>query len=118
MDDDEIDDDESDADSTDSFTIDEVLEMVIDVDDSSSRLAYLCRTSDGAEEIFDRSDLIDGALHQKMVLQFERRNPPPWDEECSFCDGEGCEECICEDCERPCRHINGINYGCVRHPVV
>ena len=35
---------------------------------------------------------------QMMVLQFELRHPPPWDDICSHCDGEGCEECICDIC--------------------
>ena len=111
----DLDDSASDAGSEDSFCVDEVLEMVLEDDD---RLCYLCRTADAREEIFDRSDLMDGAKTQQLVLQFERRNPPPWDEVCSFCDGEGCEECECEECDRPCRHINGINYGCCKHPVI
>lgn len=111
-------DDESDAGSIDSFCIDEVLEMVLDDEDAEARLSYLCLTTDGVEEVFDRSDLMDGGSQQKLVLAFEKRNPPPWDLECSFCGGEGCEECVCETCERPCRHINGINYGCCKHPVI
>ena len=103
------------ADSADSFCIDEVLEMVLD---SNLGLCYLCHTTSGEEEIFERSDLMDGASQQRLVLQFERKHTPPWDEVCSFCGGEGCEECVCEDCERPCRHINGVNYGCCRHPVI
>ena len=53
-----------------------------------------------------------------MVLQFERRHPPPWDKMCFYCEGEGCEECICDMCNRKCRHLEGVNYGCVQHPVV
>jgi hypothetical protein len=113
MEDEELD-SESDAGSNDSFCVVEVLEMMMLED----RLHYKCFTADGVEEVFDRSDLMDGAEQQRLVLQFERRHPPPWDEECSFCGGEGCEECVCDECERPCRHINGINYGCCRHPVV
>lgn len=106
------------GDSVDSFCIDEVLEMVLDTDDTNARLSYLCHTVDGGEEVFDRSDLMDDGPQQRLVLQFERQKPPPWDAVCSFCGGEGCEECVCEDCERACRHINGINYGCCKHPVV
>jgi hypothetical protein len=96
--------------------IDEVLEMVRP-DDTPNHLHYLCRV--GAHtELFDRSDLIDGGHHQELVMAFERAHPPPWDTVCSYCDGEGCEECICDLCERRCRHIGGVNYGCMRHPVV
>ena len=110
---------ESDSgDSADSFCIDEVLEMVLDAGDRNARLCYLCRTVDDVEEVFDRSDLMDDGPQQRLVLQFERRKPPPWDIVCVYCGGEGCEECVCDDCERPCRHINGINYGCCKHPVV
>tara|TARA_Y100001963_G_scaffold120836_1_gene168976 strand:- start:400 stop:729 length:330 start_codon:yes stop_codon:yes gene_type:complete len=98
--------------SADSVCACEVLQMVLE-----DRLCYLCKTTDGTEEIFDRSDLMDGGDQQRLVFQFERRNPPPWDEVCRYCEGEGCEECIC-DCERACRHINGVNYGCPKHPVV
>ena len=34
------------------------------------------------------------------------------------CECEGCEECICDECGRKCRHIKGLNYGCELHPVV
>lgn len=103
-------------DSVDSVSIEEVLEMVLP-DDAPNKLHYLCRNDDG-EEIYDRSDLMDGGRMQRLVLQFERQNPPPWDPVCTHCDGEGCEECICDVCDRPCRHIGGVNYGCVKHPVV
>ena len=103
------------GDSVDSFCIEEVVEMVLE---DGSRLCYLCNTTDGAQEIFDRSDLMDDGPQQRLVLNFERKHPPPWDEVCGFCGGEGCEECVCETCERPCRHIKGVNYGCCKHPVV
>ena len=109
--------DSEDESSADSVSIIEVLELVQPEADPNY-LHYLCKTSDNTEEIYDRSDLMDGSEQQKLVLAFERRHPPPWDEVCSFCDGEGCEECICETCERPCRHIGGVNYGCCKHPVV
>ncbi len=105
---------ESDAESEDSVTVDEILEMHAD----GARLCYLCHTTDGTEEMIDRSDLMDGGVQQKLVFAFERREPPPWDEVCSFCGGEGCEECICDECERTMRHIRGVNYGCIKHPVV
>ena len=100
--------------SVDSFTVTEVIEMVLEDD----KLQYLCRTAHDEEEIIDRSDLMDDGPHQRLVMLYERRHPPPWDDVCSFCDGEGCPECICEECERICRHINGVNYGCVKHPVI
>ena len=105
---------ESECGSVDSICVEEVLEMDLDDD---GHLAYLCRTNNG-DEVIDRSDLMDGAKHQQLVMTFERRHPPPWDDVCTFCAGEGCEECICEECERPCRHIKGINYGCCKHPVI
>lgn len=101
-------------DSEDSFVVAEVLEQVIE----DSELLYLCRDHDGDEEIIDRSDLMADDKHKKMVLAFERANPPPWDEVCMFCDADGCEECVCDECGRPCRMIMGRNYGCVMHPVV
>ena len=59
--------------SEDSVTVDEVLEMVLEGD----ALHYLCRKEDGSEEVYDRSDLIDGGDIQQKVLTFERRHPPP-----------------------------------------
>ena len=100
--------------SQDSVTVDEVLEMRLE----ENALLYVCRTESGSTAVYDRSDLIDGAEVQRKVLQFERRNPPPWDTVCMYCENEGCEECICDLCERRCRHIGGVNYGCTRHPVV
>ena len=106
----------SDADvrSNDSVDVVEVLDMI----NEDGHLCYVCRTSDDTEEVFDRSDLMDDGRIQRIVCAYERRYPPPWDAVCTWCDGEGCGECICDECERPCRHINGINYGCVLHPVV
>ena len=103
-----------DAMSTDSIHVVAVTRMCLE----DSMLSYECMRDDGVTEIVDRSDLMDGGTHQKLVLAFERQNPPPWDTECIHCEGVGCEECICDECERPCRHINGVNYGCVLHPVI
>ena len=72
------------------------------------RTQLTAHTTDGDVEIFDRSDLMDGGPQQRLVLQFERYHPPPWDEQCMICGGEGCEECECEECDLPCRHINGV----------
>ena len=106
---------DDDAMSVDSVTIEEIIMMHVDKD---GKLSYLCKTSDRTEEYFDRSDLMDGAAQQKLVLSYERINPPPWDTECVWCEGVGCEECTCDICDRKCRHICGVNYGCVKHPVI
>ena len=114
---DEVDRDEdldSDCYSEESVEIEDVLSWAVD----DSVLSYTCRTTDGTIETFDRSDLMDCGKQQALVMAFERKCPPPWDEVCTWCDGDGCEECICDECERPMRHINGVNYGCVKHPVV
>ena len=63
-------------------------------------------------------DRLTQQFKERLVLQFERHHPPPWDEQCMICGGEGCEECECEECDLPCRHINGVNYGCRKHPVI
>ena len=118
----DVDSEDDDACSTDSFTITKVLGMIPPDADEDGRLCYLCKNADKCEEVYDRSDLMDGGDNQKLVLAYERKYMPfpgpPWDEECTYCNGEGCEECICELCDRPMRHINGVNYGCIKHPVV
>ena len=106
--------DDDDCNSVDSIHIDRVLEWAVE----EERLVLRCENSDGVDEWYDRSDLMDGGKHQKLVLSFERKNPPPWDADCPNCEGEGCEECECPDCERTCRFIHGVNYGCSHHPVV
>ena len=111
---------EEDLESVDMMSEDSVINEIIEHCIEDDRLCYVCDTN-GSEteyEIYDRSDLMDGGYRQRMVLAFEREHPPPWDEGCSVCDGEGCEECICEECERPCRMLNGISYGCPFHPVI
>ena len=108
-----VDDESSEAD--DEFYVTAIMQWDVDEDD---RLMYLCELEDGEDEWIDRSDLMDGAHHQKLVLSFERRHEIPWDPMCFLCAGEGCEECTCPDCERPCRLLRGTNYGCVMHPVV
>ena len=104
--------------STDSedVQVTKVLDWEIDVD---GRLLYLCKCLGSDEpELYDRSDLIDFGANQRLVLQFERTHNIPWDPMCPYCDEEGCEECVCPDCERPCRFLKGVNYGCEKHPVV
>ena len=108
--------DDSDEESTDSIDVNVILEQQLEGD----TLMYLCKQAGGEKAVFDRSDLMDGAKHQRLVMDFEKRHPPPWDAVCSFCGGEddGCDECVCDECGQPMRHILGVNYGCVRHPVV
>ena len=106
--------------SEESIDVHVIEQRVEDEDDGG--LCYLCRTSSGSKVIVDRSDMIDGAKRQRLLRNFEHYNPPQWDEVCSYCGAregdEGCEECVCEECGERMRHINGINYGCVKHPVV
>jgi hypothetical protein len=99
--------------SEDSVVVDRVTGWAVE----DGRLCYYCE-GDGCEELYDRSDLMDGGRIQKMVLAFERKNPPPWDPLCPHCEGDGCEECECEECDLPCRFLQGVNYGCPMHPVI
>lgn len=105
---------EEDARSDDSYTVVAVKRWVLE----EGRLVYECELDDGSTETVDRSDLMDGGAQQRLVLAHERRCPPPWDPCCPCCDGDGCEECECPDCERQCRFLQGVNYGCSRHPVI
>lgn len=115
---------QSDAESERSEDPIQVAQIQRSIIDDSGYLCYLCVTKEGRVEQVDRSDLIDGGRHQRMVLDFERRNPPAWDDVCPECENEPgdpdteCEECVCPDCDRACRFLNGVNYGCVRHPVL
>ena len=117
MSDTELDDE---ARSEDSIHVVLITKSDIDRDEDGKfiGISYLCEDSDGAEEWVCRSDLMDGGTHQKLVRVFDRKNPLPWDQVCSFCDGEGCEECECPECDRKCRHIEGVNFGCEKHPVI
>ena len=101
--------------SVDSVEVDSILWREYDDGD---HMCYMCKNSDGSQEVYDRSDLMDDGPTQRLVMAFERRDVPEWDAVCSFCSGESCEECVCEECDRPMRHVRGINYGCERHPVV
>ena len=75
-------------------------------------------------EWFDRSDLWDDGVNSTKLKEYDRLHPITWDIECALCGDPfvrsalGCEECRCDQCGRMCRHLNGINYGCERHPVV
>jgi|TARA_B110000046_G_scaffold60410_1_gene67802 hypothetical protein len=81
-------------------------------------LSYVCKATDGRFETHDRSDLMDSGPIQRLVLAYERKHPPPWDSRCIWCEGEGCEECECSECDRKCRMISGVNFGCPAHPVI
>ena len=110
---------ESEAESEDS--IPEVLSVEEWVLEEGDRLAYLCNCVGGETHIVDRSDLMDGGKSQRLVLRFERDAKMPWDAVCPVCGEEWeCDECQCpeENCERPCRFMMGVNYGCEKHPVV
>ncbi len=96
----------------------EVIEVLSWVLDENCRLAYWVECVGGKKELVDRSDLMDGCKAQRLVLKFERRNKLPWDQECPHCGTEGCDECECPDCDRMCRFMEGVNYGCEKHPVV
>ena len=91
---------------------------VLEWQGGDGRLSYLCIDTEGERGYWDRSDLMDGAKQQKLVLAYEKRDPPPWDPCCPVCGDEGCEECECPDCDRDCRFLQGVNYGCECHPVV
>ena len=104
---------EDDEMSEESFEVLEILEMVLEDD----LLSYSCRTDAGVQ-VVERAELCDGGTRWRMLRQFERAHPPPWDDACVYCDGEGCGECVCEECGRACQHIAGLNYGCPLHPVV
>ena len=50
--------------SVDSVTVTQIVAMDLDEEE---RLCYLCRTTDDVEEVFDRSDLMDGAAQQNAL---------------------------------------------------
>ena len=102
--------------SEESLSEDElVVERIVGSEIEDGRLCYVCEPGD---ELYDRSDLMDGGKVLRLVLKYEREHPPAWDPVCPYCTGEGCEECECEECERPCRFLQGVNYGCELHPVI
>lgn len=100
--------------------------VVQDRDYDPTGLVYLVkfRSSELAEWV-NRSDLWDEGNNSKLINAYDRKNPPAWDLVCMICgasfddmETEGCEECRCDICEDPCRHIEGVNYGCPRHAVI
>ena len=87
-------------------------------------LQYLVCLSSGDKDWYDRSDLYDYGHNAKLMKEYDEQHPIRWDTECAFCGVDfsvrsgGCEECCCDECGAPCRHIDGVNFGCVRHPVI
>lgn len=87
-------------------------------------LEYFVRYDDGFEEWVDRSDVWDYSSNTMKIVTYDKANPIDWDEECQYCltpftqRGGGCEECRCPECDRVCCHLEGVNYGCVKHPVI
>ena len=92
---------------------------ILERDVEDGHIFYRCLTSSvDSDDWFDRSDLMDAGAQQAMVLKYEKRHPPDWGP-CPVCCGDiGCDECMCDQCERECRFIDGVNYGCEKHPVI
>ena len=108
----------SDESSVDSINVESIISL-----DIAEGLCYVCRDADGSDEVIDRSDLMDGGRHERLVHEFEQRFPPPWDPMCPQCGGDPdqwCEECQCQEegCDRDCRFFQGVNYGCEKHAVI
>ena len=114
---------ESDLESEDE-SVDEEVESVLDRYNDDGTLEYLVRYKGGSTlEWVDRSDLWDFGAASRMINDYDKSHPIAWDTVCQHClspfnSEEGCEECQCDECDRPCRHLNGVNYGCVKHPVI
>lgn len=115
---DELDDELSEYEQDDTF------EAVLSRRSAAGMLEYYVRYANGDEEWVDRSDLWDWQTNTMKIVSYDKANPVGWDTECQFCltpfreRGGGCEECRCPECERPCCHLEGVNYGCVKHPVI
>lgn len=103
---------------------DDTFEEVLSRRNDSGHLQYFVRYSDGEEAWVDRSDVWDFQTNTMKIVGYDKRHPVGWDTECQFCGtpfaqrGGGCEECRCDECGKPCCHLEGVNYGCVKHPVI
>ena len=117
------------CDDSDGFSEadDEVIVRVVDRDHDDTGLIYKVVLRNHIDPCWmARSDLWDDGPNSNKIEAYDFRNKVDWDEICEFCgapfegpeSGDGCEECRCDCCEDICRHFNGINYGCPRHPVV
>ena len=97
---------------------------VLDRRQEDGQLTYHVVLAGGEDEWFDRSDIYDFGPSTMYMKEYDKRHPITWDEECAFCGtsfrlkSEGCEECRCDECDAVCRHLQGVNYGCVKHPVI
>ena len=54
------------------------IRRVVGYELNHGRVEYSCLDEDGAEVTLDRRDLLDGGDVETMVLEYERRYPPPW----------------------------------------
>lgn len=109
----------------DEDTIAEVLNR--DCEDGGGLLYEVRMINNEEAAWWSREDLWDDGNNSKKIEAYDFRNPVDWDDVCQFCGASfegpetgcsGCPECRCDECGIPCRHFNGINYGCPLHPVV
>ena len=97
---------------------------ILDRQSEDGHLQYHVQLRSNEEEWIDRSDLWDFSNNTKKIVAYDKVNPIQWDIECAHCGSdfrvksEGCEECRCDECGVACRHLEGVNYGCNRHPVI
>ena len=108
---------------TEDESFDEIPVAINDRRNEAGNLEYEIRYDNGECEWLDRSDLWDFGPMSKMVIEYDAQDPIEWDTVCAHCGSEfnskmGCEECMCAECDRSCRHLQGVNYGCVKHPVL
>ena len=116
----ELGEDDSGSEDSEDLRISSVLDRSIE----DGQISYQVQLTNGEVEWYDRSDLYDFGPNTMFMKEYDKQHPLTWDRECQFCGAdfrlrsEGCEECRCDECSAPCRHINGVNYGCIKHPVI
>ena len=109
------------SDATSSY--EEEFQAVLSRRNEFGKLEYLV-SYDTDTEWVDRSDVWDDGPNTAKICAYDKSYPIDWDSECQYClsifNGgcSGCEECRCCDCGKPTRHLQGINYGCEKHPVL
>lgn len=114
----------SEEDENDSESEDLSVAVVLDRVAEDGQLLYQVQLKSGAVDWFDRSDLYDFGPNTMYMKEWDKTHPIEWDTECAFCGvdfrlkSEGCEECRCDECGAPCRHLQSVNYGCAKHPVI
>jgi hypothetical protein len=97
---------------------------ILDREAIGGHLQYHVRLKNDDTDWYDRSDLYDFGPNTMYMNAYDKKYPITWDSVCAFCTtdfrfrSEGCEECRCDECGTPCRHLDGVNYGCVKHPVI